>query len=166
MASTVTAAIDFEDVGDSNGLYAWAIPDEGSTNALLRMLRSAPFKTYDGTELHCTIMHSRDFPQQASHVEDRACTAVLEAFVTWQDHKDRTIVVASLSSPDLEDIHRELVTQGCTHGYPEYNPHITVAKDVELEPLSRLWITKVNEWLASNEVIIKFSPQLRATPLG
>lgn len=162
----LTAAIDFEDVGDSNGLYVWAVPDEGTTNRLLRLLRTAPFKTYDGTELHCTLMHSKDFPQGAAPIEDRTCTAVLEAFVTWQDHKDRTIVVAALSSPELENVHRELIDMGCTHGYHEYNPHITVAKDIVVDADARMWITEVNRALQSREIIFKFSPQLRATPLG
>lgn len=162
----IVAHIDFEDIGDSNGLYAWVTPDEGATNRLLRLLSTAPFKTYDGTELHCTLIHSREFPQDARPIDDRNCEAVLEAFVTWQDHKDRTIVVAALSSPDLEAVHRELIEMGCVHGYPEYNPHITVAKDITLGADTRMWITDVNRWLQSNEVILKFSPQLRATPLS
>lgn len=162
----IQAHIDYEDIGDSNGLYVWVTPDESATNRILRLLTTAPFKTYDGTELHCTIMHSRDFPQDAAPIEDRSCFAVLEAFVTWQDHKDRTIVVAALNSPDLKDVHRVLIEQGCVHGYPEYNPHITVAKDIVLDADARLWLDEVNRCLESYEFNLKFSPQLRATPLG
>jgi 2'-5' RNA ligase len=162
----VVAHIDYEDIGDSNGLYVWVNPDERSTNMLLRMLATAPFKTYDGTELHCTVMHSRDFPQSAAPIADRKCFAVLEAFLTWQDHKNRTIVVAALSSPDLEHLHEELKQQGCVHGYPEYNPHITVGKGVELDADTRMWIQSTNKWLESHELVLAFSPQLRGSPLG
>lgn len=161
----ITAAVEYTQLlKDADGVYVWLSPDEQATLNLLRLLKLAPFKTFNGPELHATVIHSRDLPDNVVFPKDRVYEAVLEAFITWIDHKGRTIVVAQLGSPDLQRLHQSLVKQGLAHAHSKYNPHITVAKDIEAGPEARLWLAKINRLLESNEVIIKFSPQLRATP--
>ncbi len=164
----ITAKILYDKVRDmAAGLYVWTNPDEQSVLDILRYLKGAPFKVYSSTELHCTVLHCNDpLPHTIQVPGDRPFEAHITSIDTWQDHKDRTIVVLTLDCPELMQVNQALQAQGLTHSYPDFTPHITVAKAIELDASTRLWLDITNARLRINPGRIALGPQLTASSIG
>lgn len=154
---------------NEDGIYIWLTPDELSTLNIMRLLQKAPFKTVNSTDLHCTVLYCTNDENTLPNALDTPVDARYEANIvrvdTWQDHKGRTVLVLALDSPELTDLHDSIVAQGFEHGYPDYNPHITIATKVELDAEARLWVGNLNLKLMTTSLPIVFSPQLRGSSI-
>lgn len=150
----------------NRGLYVWLIPDENSTLDILDLIETAPFKVFNATELHCTVLHCKqsELPPRINEPKDVVYKSQLTGFQTWQDHKNRTIVVACLDG--LADLHKLLTRQGLIHSYADFNPHITIAKDIKLDAEARLWLLKANRFVYRRSQSVVFRSQIMASPAG
>ncbi len=168
MGIKLTAKVHYSEIqADNCGIYMWLNPDEMSAIEITRILRTAPFKTFDSTELHTTVMHVKNsLPGTLQAPKDVSYGAQITSIDAWQDHKDRTILVIRMDSPELMALHANLAKQGLVHSHHEYNPHMTIAKAIDLNAESRLWLDEVNARLQWKPRPITFSPQLRATSLS
>lgn len=163
----VQAKILYDEIlSDSAGFYAWVTPDEKAIIDITRLLRSAPCKVKDSTELHCTLIHCKEnLPVELDTPKDQVIGAYIEGIDHWIDHKGRNILVLRLDSPTLCSLHEALAEQSIQHSHDEYNPHITIAKDIIWNAESRLWVDEVNQRLSHNPIEIKFSPQIKAASI-
>lgn len=165
----VTAKILYEDIhglSPNGGLYVWLDPDESSVLKLHSLLKGAPFKTHDGTEFHMTVLHHKGkLPSQANPPEDQPLSADLSEIVVWVDHKQRNILVGLLDGLELHALHDSLIDQEFVHSHDEYNPHISLGKDLVLNAETRVWIDTRNDSLRANPMRITFDPKLKATSL-
>lgn len=152
------------------GLYVFLTPNDAALVNLAQLLASCPVKTYNVTELHCTALYcvSDDLPslQDSDIPSDMPRKARVSGVVQWEDHKGRTIWVLALDSPDVQTLHTQLVGGlGFTHSYPDFNPHISIAKDVTVDAAARTWFDQVNEALETHKVYIQFDDAVKAGPL-
>jgi hypothetical protein len=149
------------------GLYAWLTPGERSILNILGLVKDAPFKTCSSTDLHCTLIYCKGpLPKALRVPDDKVCAAFLTQLLTWEDHKGRRILVAELQSEEIQALHQVLVAEGLKHSYPEYSPHITLAKDVKLDAEARIFISSVNERLKAKPTRVVFDPTIKAAPLS
>lgn len=164
----ITAEVHYKEILDEGaGIYMWLNPDEKSTLDLLRLVRAAPFKSRDSTELHCTIMYcTKHMPLDIEAPVDQVYGADVCRIDHWIDHKGRNILVFALDSNELQVLHANLRKQALTHSYDAFSPHISVAKDIAWNAEQRLWVDEVNQRLISQPLHITFSPQLRAAPIS
>lgn len=150
----------------NQGLYVWLDPDEESVLAIQKLMRHAPFKTINSAETHCTVLHCREqLPTDIEIPKDKQIPAEVNFLDVWTDHKNRQIVVARLASDELTDLHAHLLGQGLAHSFPEYNPHINLAKDVVLDAHARLWLQQTNQRLQDEPLYLWFHPELKAVAL-
>lgn len=167
---TVHAAILYNEIRDGNphdGLYVWVDPDTASLLKIQRLLKGAPFKVENTTEYHTTVLyHKGDLPFGLMIPNDRQCRARIKEFVLWDDAKGEKIVVALLDSPDLQTLHKQLLDEGLTHSFPEYNAHMTLGKRVEMNAATRLWLHSRNEFLSVVDFDITFEPTFKASSVG
>lgn len=168
----VTASFDvYPSVWDSNhGMYVWVTPNGKAMQALTLLLRDAPFKVFNGTELHCTLIHCKPGTPMPDYTDvdlpqDRITNADAYNITHWIDHKQRVILVLELSSDILEELHAQLQASGFEHSYHEYNPHITIAKDIELNAETRMWLEAKNAKLNDTPLYMEFVPELFVTSL-
>lgn len=54
----------------------------------------------------------------------------LDMFSSSSGSKDKNVLVMLLNAPELEEIHNNLVFNGASHDFDEYQPHITLSYDV------------------------------------
>lgn len=151
-------------------MYVWAIPDSKSMLSLTGLLANAPFKTKDGTELHCTILHCKPgttLPDYRSITlpEDKPRYGSVVGVLHWIDHKQRDIFVFDIKSDDLSEVHDQLVSVGFQHSHPDFNPHMSIGKELELDTAQRIWFKTMNEKLNNTPIEITFNSELYATSL-
>lgn len=163
----VEAAILYDDIKVHNeGIYVFVNLDDKSLLNVCELIKTAPCKTLSSSDLHCTIMHCKtELPEVLIDVpEDRVMKARIESVTEWIDHKNRRIWVLALTSPDLGEVHESLVSQGINHSFTDYNPHITIAKDVPDNEQTRQWFEDINDLLFNNNLVIQFDGILKASP--
>lgn len=165
-----TARILYDEIRNRNsrdGIYVWVDPDESSLLRIQTLMEGAPFKIENTTEYHTTVLfHEDELPFGIKVPIDRPCNARITEFVLWDDDKGQKIIVALLDSPDLQMLHTELVDEGLMHSFPDYNPHITLGKRVEMNAQTRLWLHSRNEYLSVADFDITFDPRLKASSLA
>lgn len=165
----VQSSILYNEIRDQNpheGLYVWVDPDEASVLKMQRLMSVAPFKTENTTEYHTTVLyHKGALPFGIMIPNDRQLRARVAELAVWDDHKGEKIVVALLDSLDLETLHKQLLNEGLTHSFPEYNPHMTVGKRVEMNATTRLWLHSRNEFLSKIDYTITFDSCFKASSL-
>lgn len=151
------------------GMYAWLNPTSSCSNALMGLLRDAPFKTFNSQEMHCTVIHcakNTPLPDYGDIYLPNDGIRMADAYhiTHWVDHKDRNILVMELNSDDLQELHKELTDLGFVHSFKEgYNPHITLAKDVDMNADTRMWIDAKNARLEDYPIPIQFNPEIFVT---
>lgn len=59
--------------------------------------------------------------------------AVGTEFDVFDGDNGKSALVLRLESPILNAAHQSLVSMGCKHTYPEYNPHVSVVTDINTE---------------------------------
>lgn len=166
----VEARILYDDIREHDsrgGLYVWVDPDEHSVLKIQQLMAGAPFKLRDSTEYHATVLfHKGELPHGVRPPIDRPCKATITGLLLWEDHKKRNIVVLGLDSPDLQRLHAELLGESLTHSFPDYEVHISVGKDVEMNAETRIWLEGRNEYLKASPLDIEFDQKLKASSIG
>ena len=77
-------------------------------------------------ELHCTVVFSERFsPGQLDVSNLRVRTTRLELF----KGDKTTALVLLLESPELHQRHQQLLSNGATHPFTPYSPHVTLSYD-------------------------------------
>jgi hypothetical protein len=152
-----------EIAAEGSGLYVWVYPNERSVLELQRLIEGAPFKTKNSADFHCTVIHSKQLAPDVKPMPDQVCVGTIGQINHWVDHKGRNIVVAAVDSPDLKAVHNDLAAQGLKHGFPEYNAHITLGHDIDLDARTRIWLAETNEVLAAKPLPIVFDGILRGS---
>ena len=116
------------------GLYVSAKLHDDSENELhdwiskqeIEKATITPIKDY-----HCTVIYSRSSIPKEEWVNEivlyRAKSKNLRIFPY---DKTSHCLVLEIKSPSLEKLHKDLVTAGAKHGYPDYIPHITLAYNI------------------------------------
>lgn len=167
MGTQVLSKILYEEIkalGD--GCYVWVDPDEASVLKIQRLLKGAPFKVVNTTELHVTVMFAPECPEKIKVPPDRECKAELVGLDVWIDHKQRQIVVAEFKSVDLERVYTDLTKAGLLHAYPTFEPHMTLCKDLPSGPEGRLWVDQINKRLEARPLAITFDAKLKGSGLS
>lgn len=164
----IEAKILYEDIAeDKAGLYVWTTPSAGSVVALSRLLKAAPFKVINATGWHCTVLHcTTELPEIDLQVPDFAYSGFITSIDSWVDHKERNIFVARIDCPELIELNAKLQKVGLVHAHHEYNPHITLCKDAELNSADRIWLTATNTLLQNKPMPISFNGNLMASTVA
>ncbi len=84
-------------------------------------------------EYHCTLIYSKvSCPDVEQEDFDLPCNAMIVGFkILGVDEK---VLVAELYCPNAVRLHDLFMKKyGATHDYPEYIPHVTIAKDFKGE---------------------------------
>lgn len=146
-----------------SGLYVWADPDERSILSLHNFLAGAPFKPNHSTDFHVTVLyHKDDLPFGVKPPADRVCKGSVTKLEVWTDHKQKQVLVACLDSADLQRLHSELLGEGLSHSFPDYEAHLTLCYDTPMSAQLRLWIEQKNTELSADPLPLSFGPQLKA----
>lgn len=173
----VRAYVNWEEIAKINeatntpGLYVWASVMDQSIVDIQKLLIAFPHRKQllNPTEYHATIIHSKtqpanphDFPQ------DRfpEFLGAITHFEPWQDHKDRTIVVARVDSPGLQSYHEYFLRMGFKSDFPEYNAHITVAKNLQRDQPLMNWLESVNASIRRVPEPIRFDGTIHGSSLA
>jgi hypothetical protein len=82
------------------------------------------------TDLHCTVMWSKDVTNDASCDPSQAHVAQLDHFEYWDGHDGDGYIVAVLTSWDLHQLHNKWKLRGCRHSFPDYMPHVTLMSKI------------------------------------
>jgi hypothetical protein len=142
----------------TQGLYVGCNLHPDSKSLLHELCIGLPLNQAD----HCTVMYSKD---SAPSIEDiklaipkSTITAMATRLTWWEGHDREGYIILRLQSQQLVDIHKALTECGAVHGYPNYEPHITMCKRVPEPPASDFTVRLVNQYLRKN------SPELTLLP--
>lgn len=134
-----------------NGCYVYVSPTEITfKQAFVKMFPELPV-TPDG-ELHCTVMYSPEGTPDKDAAftlldTDREFPAAISELVCWEGHDKAGYMVLKLTSLDLSNRHMQWRGLGCVPTFPDYTPHITMAKKVELTDELKQKIAEFNAYL-------------------
>lgn len=112
------------------GTYSSLLPSVDSKEQLHAFcVKQGIENLVDPDEYHCTLIYSKNpCPTVASEDYGLPCQAIPTGFRILGD--ERPVLVLEIYCPDAVNLHsRFRLKHGATHDYPEYIPHITVAKD-------------------------------------
>jgi 2'-5' RNA ligase len=156
-----------EGFSGKQGLYACVAPVYG-----LRHLRALIASVFDDAnikmepddDLHCTLMYSREKapePAKANKLllQSANYAALPYELEYWDGHDSAGYIVLKMKSDTLADRHEAWKSAGCEHSFPDYVPHITVAKDLQKESNVTEAIAKINGLLANYDRPIIFGDE-------
>ncbi len=169
MSTPIYARILYDEIrmmDSKSGLYVWCDPDEEGVLTVQQLLTSAPFKAENSTEYHVTVLyHNGALPHQIRIPVDRPISARATHFEKWDTPKGNVLVLR-LDSTGLQSLHDELLREGLTHSFPDFNAHLTVAKNVEGAGRTQAWIESRNHYLEMCPVEIRFESAIKASSLA
>lgn len=90
----------------------------------------------DPRNLHCTLVYSEGIkvPDDlaARNVDpSQVYWSYPQEFQAWTDHEGNKIIVLTLESSELQEVHEKWLDLGARHSFPDFNPHITLTKPLE-----------------------------------
>lgn len=112
------------------GTYASILPSEDTKTNIFRFCSDLGIKNLvEPDEYHCTIIYSeKACPEVANEDFGLPCAAMMKGFKILGE--DKKVLVMELFCPRAKQLHNMFIEKhGATHDYPDYIPHITVAKD-------------------------------------
>ena len=116
------------------GTYSSLLPSVESKEQLYLFCAKAGIENLvDSDEYHCTLIYSKNpCPTISSEDYGLPCQAIPVEFRVLGT--DSPVLVLEVYCPDAVNLHsRFRLKHGATHDYPEYIPHITVAKNFQGE---------------------------------
>lgn len=118
----------------SKGLYLSVVPDSRGLDFLAECGNALglDLTAFDLSELHCTVVYSKAMPENVEALpldKAKVYSARLVGVEWWPGHDDAGYCVARVQCPALVDLHNEWLGYGCSRGYEQYNPHMTLKKD-------------------------------------
>ncbi len=114
------------------GTYASILPSEATKEAIFRFCSDLGIPNLEEPdEYHCTIIYSsKACPDVAKEDWQLPCAALMKGFKILGT--DKQVLVMELYCPRATMLHEQFMAKhGATHDYPEYIPHITVAKEFQ-----------------------------------
>lgn len=170
MSQAIYARILYDEIrmmDPKSGLYVWCDPDEAGVLEVQRILHGAPFKVENSTEYHVTVLyHEGKMPERIQIPVDRPTSARLAGFEVWPTEKGN-VMVLRLDSPELQELHAELLRTGLTHSFPDFKAHLTVAKNVDMNDRKTLgWYLSRNHYLKYCPTHITLDERVKASSLA
>lgn len=111
----------------TSGCYCSMLLSNNSVTAMSDLCKAngAPFTQKD--EIHCTVIYSPDnVPEHIPTPKGMPFFGHVVGFDLFGPDKD--CLVGLVQCQWLNDLHNEFVSAGAVPTYPEYRPHITLAK--------------------------------------
>lgn len=141
----IESSVNVLDFVPGRGCYVWVDPHPKSLITIDSLLQYYPEKPNNGTELHVTLIYSKDLPILSDIVvKDRFMSGWITGVELWKDHKDRDILVANIKSQSLLEVHDELKSVGLVHSYDDFLPHMTLAYKVINPGVVNAWISNIS----------------------
>lgn len=112
------------------GTYASIAPSNDTKEGIFRFCSDLGIENLeDQDDYHCTIIYSsKPCPEVAKEDFGLPCAALMKGFKILGE--DTKVLVMELYCPRAKQLHDLFMEKyGATHDFPEYIPHITVAKD-------------------------------------
>ena len=145
------------------GLYCSVVPVKGFSQLLKILNTRMSEENIDlepVEEMHCTVMYSRDVAPHSIRVM-QLLDAPPYSYKAWSDcldfwpgHDDAGYLVLKLKSNDLALRNEDYKDIGCIHSFPDYTPHITLAKGFGQKPQC---FNELNKMLANLKFPIVFN---------
>lgn len=129
------------DAGGPAPLYVSRTLTSGSASALALWAKGAGLRqVVDPAEMHVTVAYSKtpvDWFRFVSWNSARDIVIPAGGPRRIEEFKDG-VAVLRIASPDLTERWTEFRDGGCSWGWPDYAPHVTIAADASDVDLSRL----------------------------
>lgn len=112
-----------------HGTYAALEVSAESTQEIIKKVEgSGVQRANDYWEFHCTLIYSRTpFPQAMFYdLEPSLFTAYPLRYEEWRGHDGKNYLVLLVESDKIREQHELFVSEGASHDYDEYRPHITI----------------------------------------
>ncbi len=159
----IESSVNLKNFAIGKGCYVWLDPNPETILRVHDLLQYYPEDSLNGTEMHVTVIYSRDLPVMNDVViEDFAVSGWLYDISIIRDHKDRGILIGNIKSNSLTQLHEKLKSVGLIHSYPDFLPHMTLSYHVENEGVVQAWIENVRRYLP---IPLYFEKSLKATPV-
>lgn len=116
---------------ESEGVYVGARFDESSIENLKSLQRVLGINNpVSDSDFHVTVLYSRN----PIKVEPKEYTFVAKAICveSWEQRNGKWATVVKLECPELSQRHQELIEQGGTHDFDDYQVHVTLSYDHRL----------------------------------
>jgi hypothetical protein len=111
----------------TSGCYCSMLLSPDSVKALEQLCKSISLPFTETEEIHCTVIYSPDdVPKSIPVPADMPIIGKVTGFELFGPDKD--CLVALIDSPELATLNKQFIEQGAVSTYPEYRPHVTVAK--------------------------------------
>jgi len=82
----------------------------------------------DPTEYHATVIYSRKpVPNAAEYDLKLPLDAKISNWKIFDTQQNTKALVGAIKSPALEKAHKDLKAMGASHGFPDYQPHVTLS---------------------------------------
>ncbi len=149
--------------GAVKGFYASAKPDQRSLEKIFTLFQNSELKNHyqmePHEEIHATTMYSKENkPYMAVPSQNKShCAAIVGCDIFG---KNKDAIVLKLLSPDLHNCHERWKEFGCEHGFPEFNPHVTLVNNGDPIPDEhKALVAELHNHLQVNPIMIHFQQE-------
>jgi len=134
------------DAAHVNGTYAELVPSVKSLRVIEKIIRDLKIaKPTPSNLIHTTLVYSRTpCPALADLEFPGPVSATVTGFGVFPLQAGGFALVLHLNSPQMSELHQQAIDLGCTHGYPEYNPHVTLTYEWSDDHLPELSVKGIN----------------------
>ena len=111
----------------TSGFYCSMLLSDASVKRIEAMCKKVGVPYTQKDEIHCTVMYSPDnVPKTIPVPKNMPMEGTGTRFERFGPEKDHLVLL--LDSPELHELNRRIVAAGAVSTYPEYRPHVTVAR--------------------------------------
>lgn len=129
MSKLAAQYIDLPDESEHpHGTYAEVLPSSKSLRIIEKIIQKLGInKPTPSLEIHCTVTYSiKPCPGLVDYEPDLPVSARIRGFKIFPMQSGGNCLVLELDSDDICELHEYAIAMGCTHGYDEYHPHVTL----------------------------------------
>lgn len=112
----------------AKGLYVGAYLSPNFAQPILALCDALGLERPDASDLHCTVMYSREVAPPRLPAVKQAVNALVTSVQHWVGHNGQTYVVADVQSMAICQLHSRFARASARHSFPAYRPHITLGK--------------------------------------
>lgn len=133
------------------GVYSSVKPIGTCVEKLKRLFSViSEFAPQDESKIHCTVLYSRNKDNAQGFLKGKPVyVARIKEFTSWIGHDELPYLVMLLDSPELTDAFTQWRDLGYSTDFPEYQPHITVAKGLDVADIA-VCLNRLNEKLKTD----------------
>ncbi len=111
----------------TSGFYCSMLLSSASVTRIASLCDRIGYPFTQKDEIHCTVMYSPEHVPSSIPVPPKMpIKGQIVRFELFGEEKDH--LVALVESAELKALNKKLVDAGAVSTYPEYRPHVTVAK--------------------------------------